>query len=66
MEAREMPKKGQRFAHRYWLTEDRSSPLTCEITKIRAGLVYYRPVYADGLGKPIFCAIEDLPRYSKE
>lgn len=60
------PRKGQRFRHAIWRTEDGSAPLVCEITKISKGTIYYRPVYEDGLGMAICCELDEFSRYCGE
>jgi hypothetical protein len=59
------PSKGLRFLHARVLGED-DSPQLYEVSRIARGTVYYRPVYADGLGKPDCCLSDDFERYCKE
>jgi hypothetical protein len=57
------PKAGFRFLHRHYLAADCKAPAEFEVTAVRRGFVYYRPV--DG-GAPLCCPIEDFyTRYVK-
>lgn len=68
------PRKGLRFYHwRVLDTEkwDGKSPQLYEVTAIRNGCVYYRPVYAAGrpeerLGNPDRCIIEQFSKWAKQ
>lgn len=60
-------KKGDRFQHAQWLDASRMPekiPLTCQITKIAGGLIYYRPVYDYGtreaLGSPMVETVDNF------
>ncbi len=38
-------KKGETFQHKHFLNPNTNQPIVCKITAIRAGLVYFRPLY---------------------
>ena len=64
---------GMKFFHKYYLTEDKKSPLKCKVTKIAQGVVYYRPIYCKNekivLGKASYIDIDKFPsivRYPNE
>lgn len=56
------PRVGLEFTHARVLDEN-YRPMRYRVTKIRHGMVYYRPV--DG-GGPDCCPVEDFPRYARE
>jgi hypothetical protein len=65
------PQRGDQFYHSKWLDPshgyDKKVPALFEVTSIRSGVVYYRPVYMHGnqkeLGKATYCAVSELPKY---
>jgi hypothetical protein len=63
-------KRGTKFEHRFWLADcsAKDTPLLCLVTKIRQGILYYRPIFDtnDGtpsLGAPACFPLTDATRY---
>jgi hypothetical protein len=65
------PARGLRFIHRHWLDEA-GDPLTCVVTRVAKGIVYYRPDYGTRLdgspwrGAPSYVPVEAFDRYARE
>lgn len=57
-----VPAKGFRFYHSRVLDE-RNEPQLYEVSRLARGVVYYQPVYAEGLGKPDCCPADEFPRW---
>lgn len=61
------PRRGLRFLHSTWLNVEDHTPMTFEVSAIRKGLVYYRPIYKDGsTGKPYIDTIDNFPTRVKQ
>jgi hypothetical protein len=67
--------KGDLFQHAHWLDSSKMPehvPLTCKVTKVERGMIYYRPYYGkhdDGsewLGSPAYFPIEQIGHYVRK
>ena len=63
MEVEYVPHKGFRFYHSRVLSEDMKSQQLYEVSKVVQGMIYYRPVYNEVLGKGEKCEYNDFPRW---
>lgn len=54
--------RGTVFEHKKWLNEDRRTPLLCEVTAVRQGVVFWRAAGSNGKSRMYF-VIEDAERY---
>jgi hypothetical protein len=54
-------RRGMEFEHKTW-RDATGNPLRCRITAVRSGVVYWKPVAADGsLGGSMYCDIDVFP-----
>lgn len=62
-------KRGDLFQHAHWRDSSKMPervPLTCKVTKVAGGVIYYRPCYggmmtaASGLGCAAYFPIEQI------
>ena len=58
-------KRGTKFLSAHWLEEDLRTPLTCEVTAVRHGCVYWREAGSTGKAKLYFPEAQ-ASRYVKQ
>lgn len=59
-------KRGLRFLHARVFDPQTGQPRTYVVTRVARRAVYYRPVYAHGLGVPEVCDVAAFPQLVKE
>jgi hypothetical protein len=57
-------RRGVYFRHAQWT--EAGWPLLCKVTRVAEGAIYYRPVYENCLGKPVYFLAAEADKYIKE